>query len=315
MIYIRRTVKITAFILGLIALLLALSIMFIPKNNMKEFGMEEVVANGVLGEKENTIDVIILGDSEAYSSFSPMQIWRDTGYSVYVCGTSAQTLNYSLKLLQRATEKQNPKIVILETNAIYREITGLEAIGAKLGNIFSIFDYHDRWKSMKLKDILTSPDYTWTDDKKGYYFNKGINAANSSNHMSFTEEIENIPGINVSLVKNIRDVCERKGAELVLISTPSTVNWNYKKHNGISQLAKEIECEYIDLNLENDIIGIDWLHDTRDKGDHLNHFGAVKVTNYLSDYLQKTNLLSDHREDEAFQNWNEALEKYLKLTE
>ena len=144
---------------------------------------------------------------------------------------------------------------------------------------------------------------------------EGINAANSSNHMSFTEEIENIPGINVSLVKNIRDVCERKGAELVLISTPSTVNWNYKKHNGISQLAKEIECEYIDLNLENDIIGIDWLHDTRDKGDHLNHFGAVKVTNYLSDYLQKTNLLSDHREDEAFQNWNEALEKYLKLTE
>ena len=112
MIYIRRTVKITAFILGLIALLLALSIMFIPKNNMKEFGMEEVAANGVLGEKENTIDVIILGDSEAYSSFSPMQIWRDTGYSVYVCGTSAQTLNYSLKLLQRATEKQNPKIVI-----------------------------------------------------------------------------------------------------------------------------------------------------------------------------------------------------------
>ena len=111
--YIKRTVKILSFLLGLLLLICATSALFIPKNNSKEAGMEEHLANGVLGEATNTVDAIILGDSEAYSSFSPMQIWQNTGYTSYVCSSPVQTLDYTLTLLQRAFENQKPKIVFI----------------------------------------------------------------------------------------------------------------------------------------------------------------------------------------------------------
>ena len=64
----------------------------------------------------------------------------------------------------------------------------------------------------------------------------------------------------------------------------------------------------MDLNLES--LGIDWTKDTFDKGDHLNHFGAVKVTSFLADYLQNRGGLTDHRSDPAYSGWDQALKDY-----
>lgn len=60
---IKKAVGSVFFVSGLICLLVILSYIFIPKNNMKAFGMEDEPANGILGEKENTIDVLVIGDS------------------------------------------------------------------------------------------------------------------------------------------------------------------------------------------------------------------------------------------------------------
>ena len=310
MLYVKRIIGFVSFLCGLVILLIGTSYVFMPKNNMSEFGMEEVSANGILGEKENTIDVLVIGDSESYSAITPMQLWKATGYTAYVCGTSGQTLDYSMTMVRRAFQKQTPQIVILETNAIYREVSKSNAMIIKLENIFSIFRYHNRWKTLGWDDIKGSAEYTWTDDYKGYVYNAAVAASKKTDYMKATETTAEIPALNLQYVREIKNFCKDNGAKLLLLSTPSTVNWNYERHNGIQALAEELECEYIDLNLMNDQIQIDWAKDTRDKGDHLNHAGAVKVTKFLSGYLTKTGLLKDHREDSEYAKWNEALKRY-----
>ena len=63
-----------SFMVGLLILFAVLSVIFVPKDNSRAAGMEAVQANGILGEKENTIDYIILGDSETHSYFTTMVI-------------------------------------------------------------------------------------------------------------------------------------------------------------------------------------------------------------------------------------------------
>ena len=315
MIYAKRILAFFLFAVFLIAILLAASFVFMPKNNMSEFGMEEAQANGILGEKENTIDVLVLGDSESYSAITPMQIWKDAGYTAYVCGTSAQSLNYTSVLLRRAFEKQQPKVVILETNAIYRKISSNQAVGTELANYFSVFQYHNRWKSLGLHDFTGKAKFTWTDDYKGYRYRTKVDPARQKEYMKPTDKAAGIPNLNIQYVREMKQFCDENGSRLVLVSTPSTVNWNFQRHNGIQKLANDIGCEYIDLNLMNDRIQIDWSTDTRDKGDHLNHFGAVKVSRFLSEYLKETGLLTDHREDPAYAKWNDSLKKYETAVE
>ena len=68
-------------------------------------------AYGFLGEPEDTIDVVVLGDSESYSAVSPLAIWKNTGYTTYVCGTAGQPLPLSYSILEEVFRHQSPKIL------------------------------------------------------------------------------------------------------------------------------------------------------------------------------------------------------------
>ena len=70
-----------------LGLLWAVSSVVQPKNNQKEFGQVSEAANGIFGEPGHSLDAIFIGDSEAYSSFSPLQMWEEHGFTSYVSAT------------------------------------------------------------------------------------------------------------------------------------------------------------------------------------------------------------------------------------
>ena len=301
--------------LGILAGLLALlSVLFRPKENTKEAGFQDPRANGILSEPEDSIDVVILGDSETYSTLIPLQIWQDYGFTSYVCGTPSQKLCYTEEFLEKTFIQQNPRIVFLETDAIFQIFTQSEIIAGEAENLLPVFRYHDRWKTLRLSDWSFQVDYSTKENNKGYLFSTLVRPSDRKDHMKKTNAREEIPSKSIRAVEDISAFCRKNNTRLVLISTPSTINWNYKRHNSIAALAESLDLEYIDMNLMNQQIGIDWSTDTRDRGSHLNVYGAVKATAFLGEYLADTGLFRDKRTDDAYAGWDAALEEFNRST-
>lgn len=307
---IKLIIKPLIFIFIFLIILGIVSPIFIPKNNSQEAGMHTPTAYGFLGEKPNTIDVLAIGDSESYSAISPMEIYQNYGYTSYVCGTPRQKLYQSYDFLKKALEKHKIKVVFLETNAIFRKINPWDYLQFKSQEFFPILEYHNRWKTLNEND-LKEPNYTWTHFSKGYRFNtKTSSATINKNYMQEKNETRNIRKVNYYFLNKIKFLCDENNIKLVFVSTPSLKNWNYEKHNGVQRYADENKIEYIDMNLLSQDIPINWKKETRDKGDHLNYKGALKVSHYLGQYLKGLNIVKDHRNDQKYISWNKDLNLY-----
>lgn len=286
----KNIIKTFLFIYILIILMFILSFIFSPKNNSKVAGMEEEKANGFLAEEPNSIDAIILGDSESYTCIIAKEVEEKCGITLYEAGTAGQILPDTLIYLSKIYKNQKPKRVILETNIIYTN-TRLSAPIIKTANIvMPIFKYHDRWKKITKDDFKFKKHYTWKDKQMGYYGSDIIDSAENIDYMNVSDEIQHVSMLNSIYVSIINSYCKKNESELILLSSPSIKNWSYQKHNGIEELAKKENINYIDLNLKLEEMNFDWQTDTRDKGDHLNNNGAKKITNYVCNLLNESKI-------------------------
>lgn len=301
------------FLAGLAVLLLGASYLFWPRDNSPECGMHDVTANGILGEREHSVDILIMGDSESYSAISPMELWEQHGFTAYACGTTGQRLCETEQFLRQAFVRQSPKVVILETNTIYAPVNIKNWLVCQAEQTFPVLKYHDRWKSLRMDEIFEPVAYSWRDALKGYSFSAAVNAASEEEYMIPTDEAEQISEMNRRYVQSMAELCQEHGASLLLVSTPSPVNWNYARHNGIQKLADDYGLTYVDMNLEREEVPIDWTMETRDHGDHLNYNGMVKATEFMGKYLKEHYSLTDHRNDERYADWDESLQQYHRV--
>lgn len=253
--------------------------------------------------------MLVAGDSESYTSISPMDLWNRTGIAAYDCGQPAQRIQETYYVLKTAFQKQSPKLVLLETNALFRDPGFLKnlqlSLTEPLSYHFPIFRYHNVWKA-----LFDGPGGL----KNGYMGfeirDKSVSYDGDENYMKETKDKSEIPEVVRIYMDKIRSLCRKNGAELLLFSAPSPVNYDYKKHNALEEYSREKRIPYIDLNMRYREIGIDWKKDSYDKGDHLNIHGARKVTDYMAGYLTENYRLPDRRNEEGWKEWNELANQY-----
>ncbi len=304
----KKIVSGVVFFLILIAVLIGLGFILSAEYLLKDYVVDNKsdISSKLAKEEQNSLDIIVLGDSESYTSISPPELWRDYGYTTYNFGLIGAKLSDIEEAYRTILSSQQPKIVLFETNCLYRVDNGqTEAdnfISDLMHKVFPVTMYHDNWKML------------FQDTRKGYY--KGftvshtIDPAENKEYMIPTDEEDNVISDNLETLKEINDMCKENGGILILYSAPSQSNYNYAKHNALSKIAKELNLEYVDMNLAGDEIGIDYTTDTRDGGDHLNVYGASKSTAYIGKYLHDRYDISDRRNTDIAPAWNEMLKEY-----
>ena len=302
--------RIAGFLAGLIIILLLMGVIFSAKRYYPTGYIQDRNSRHAMltCEKPEQVDIINVGDSESGTGFSPMAVWEQRGYTSMNIGCDGITMPEAYIVLRKMFRTQSPKVVLLETNLFYRNGT------AKLVKSLVAEEFYDLFEGLRFHNLWK---FCWRERDsrllfKGYIINEFVAPyTDSPDYMKPTDQVDHLDFFSEKWMAEINKLCKKNGAELVLWSCASPENYWMAKHNGLQEGSDKNGLTYLDCNLNQEAIGLDWSHDTSDAGNHMNCFGAEKTALWLVDSLDDRIDFTDRRQDPAFADeWNPILDRY-----
>ncbi len=269
--------------------------------------------------EEDDWNVVFFGTSQSYCSFDP-QIFDEYGMRTYNRGRQQQTMNYTYYYVKDALDVSDIDIVVLEvygmfydegdegfTNESIRESSlgdfryspiKMEAIKdcvpeeLQMPYLFPLDKYHSNWQRWdfssleKFQKSVLSPYYSEPSDR-GYMRWTGSQWAEYASwaalHSGYHEDIYEE---NMRYLQMIKELCDEKGAKLLLVRAPLPCHeWVIGKTNTLWDWAIDNHVDMINYMLLTERCGLDFSTDSLDGGAHLNESGAGKVSRYLAEYI------------------------------
>ena len=313
--WLKHMLRIAVFCLVLLAAVLAAGHLVMPSSNRYLSGY---TAGGVLGEDCETIDVLVMGDSNAAQGVAPMEWYRTRGVTGYTYGVGWLSTYNIYYRLREIFKEQSPRVVVLCAGTLFSrrgtDDYAAAAVRELSGELLPLVRFHDEWKNMHWSEVFEQNDYTWRDVNKGFAPLTDVSANGSQDDWNYMRDDgaapAHIPALMRWYVHRIKRLCEKNGAALVMITVPST-GWNAARHKAAAALAEREGLDYLDYN-RRDLydIGIDWRTDSSDAGTHLNVLGARKLTDALGAYLCEQYDLPDHRGRPGYEDWDTDAAQY-----
>lgn len=315
--YSKKVIRTICFFLIIGVLLSVTGYALMPKNNSSESGMSNQHSVGFYSEPDGSIDVFFLGNSNTYAAFSPIEMWRSYGIQTYTSGVGYERVVEAYTVVKDLLKFHHPKVIVLETDCIFSERKGTDSFGETFEKMLyhemPIFKYHDRWKTVYFGDMFRQPEYTWHSYSHGQYVTAAIKAYKGKRKIVPTDDCTDIDPISHFYLNLIVSLCRKNNIEIMFVCAPCTKSWNYSRHNGVQRYADEKGIDFIDFNLLEKEIKLNWAKDTRDKGTHLNVYGAKKVSAYIGKYLVEKYKLPDLRSDKKLAElWDEDYKQYKR---
>lgn len=310
--------------------------LFIPKWLTNNDNSHSYITRGFYAEKENSLDIIFMGNSDTYRGISPIILWEKYNITAYNYVSSGQRMWTGYYMFEEALKTQKPKVIFFNVDGLFSDNQSsmanyqkvfdnmkfsknkLNAIndpafdfssGNKVALIFPIISYHSRYNELTKDDFK----YALSDYHNAY---KGLDMITTSiayndNYIYNSEERTPInPKVLKYLDKMVRR-CKEENIILEFFWIPSPDSWTREKTNTISDYAEQHQIPYNDLNINYEEFGLNFKTDSSDGGDHLNVYGAEKVANYIGEYINNKYNFNKHSED-VINTWNKDLEIYYK---
>ncbi|MCI2046143.1 MAG: hypothetical protein LKJ90_00285 [Faecalibacterium sp.] len=272
-------------------------------------------SGGIYGEDNNTIDVLVIGSSNASRDITPMEWYREYGIAGYTFGIDAGSVTEVFYALQKIYRTQTPKVVVLCADTIYNIPDGMtpmeSALDDTIGVFFPLWRYHNNWRELRIKNLARHHDFTWRDYDKGFSPRTGCKGMDATWFMSDQGPAQAVPALRDAYVQAIRRMCKAHGSEMKMVTLPAK-DWTMAKHLGMTAYAQKNGIPYVDYNLPDSGITIDWTQDTYDTGFHLNYVGAMKVTQHLGTLLAQSDALPDRRGAAGWAKWKKEYERYCQ---
>ncbi len=267
---------------------------------------------GILSTKEQ-MDVIVMGDSESYTSFSPLQCWNEYGIPVYNCGMQGQNIIETYSELKSLLKTQKPKVLLWEAYMLSRYDKPMKeaelVLAEQFYQLFPALRFHSSWRTVFNSDVVKAREREWP---KGFHIVTDVLYEELDERQE--ENLNNIqlPRINLFYLDKILELCRKNDIKVVFYSSPSPVNYSSLRVEYIRNLAAEKGIPYVNLLEHMEEMELDLLTESYDGGDHLNLPGAQKTTSFLGKYLAEECGLESRKGDPAYENWSQEAKAYKK---
>lgn|GEM_PF-3467181 len=63
---------------------------------------------------DDSVQILVVGNSHAFATFAPMQMWDEAGVTSWVLGSGSTTVEQRLTMLQAGLKEQSPQVVLFE---------------------------------------------------------------------------------------------------------------------------------------------------------------------------------------------------------
>lgn len=271
---------------------------------------------------EESVEVMVFGSSCAWKGVNVMEMYQKYGIGAYNYGLNWQNINTTALFIYDALRTQTPKVILIETDAVgavfqdadmngeiyyTREIPDSEYKQKYLDQCFGnnkermltyrfpLITFHENWKQIEYSSINYEKTLELNKQKSlstmGYEkMPSGDEVPNIGDYTQF-EQWE-LSDESKQILDEICEMCKAKNVSIVFFTIPAQGEYHF--FDAVQNYADEHDAVYVNLYPEMEAVGLDIMLDYSDTH-HLAESGAIKVADYMGQYLWDHYNLSDMR--------------------